>query len=430
MAPAPMHGDGAAAGMDDMPLAQQTAPQAAAEAAAPALEPHRSCRMPTPAPAAEEGTALEAEPAALPPAKRARLHNGATEGDGSGVPLSAAAPLVPLVPLRDGLDASSAEAAHTTAGTAAADNDVDMAERGGGTTASAAGGAELAASLPPSMPVTQAASCAAVDALAAAHPAMAPPSAASIFASAPAAAPASAADTARALALQVPAVSLARKVRAPRRTKPQRLVEAAQEPAHFPLRARFAQLVTPAGEAAARSLASRLDKNRDLLAMSHQPDVGDQLRVAAAALARHRAALALMARYGPRLSWVVASVADMAEYYRRFARRTNLNTVWRSGGGPEVCYSPPVSTVEAGSGGGAGAAAAAAACSAPLSQASAAGPFASPAPVAAALAPPLTKWDKLAAALRLYVPLLPLSPASRMPFLRDLLALLRLALDG
>jgi hypothetical protein len=28
------------------------------------------------------------------------------------------------------------------------------------------------------------------------------------------------------------------------------------------------------------------------------------------------------------------------------------------------------------------------------------------------------------------VPLLPLSPASRMPFLRDLLALLRLALDG
>jgi hypothetical protein len=125
---------------------------------------------------------------------------------------------------------------------------------------------------------------------------------------------------------------------------------------------------------------------------SHVWERGDELCVTAGALARHWAALAMIARYGPSCSLLIALLVDIVEYYRLWGNRRELmKDRW------SISKLPIIALV----GGGGGAA------SAP----SAAGGAASSALL----------LDKLLAALRLWVPLLPLPPGPlRSALLRDL----------
>ena len=57
---------------------------------------------------------------------------------------------------------------------------------------------------------------------------------------------------------------------------------------------------------------------------SHVWERGDELSVTSGALARHRAALALLARYGARCSLAIALIIDVIEYYRAWGNRRDL----------------------------------------------------------------------------------------------------------
>ena len=119
---------------------------------------------------------------------------------------------------------------------------------------------------------------------------------------------------------------------------------------------------------------------------------GDELAVTAGALARHWAALAMLARYGAPCSLLIALLVDIVEYYRLWGnRRELLKDKW-----PVGRERVPQCVLLGGAGGAGGAGAAAAPSS-------------------------VTLLDKLLAALRLWVPLLPLPPGTmRTALLRDL----------
>jgi proteasome lid subunit RPN8/RPN11 len=115
---------------------------------------------------------------------------------------------------------------------------------------------------------------------------------------------------------------------------------------------------------------------------------GDELSVTAGALARHRAAVAIIGRYGAGCSLLIALIIDVIEYYRAWGNRRDLvHGTWS--------LPPDIDVVQ----------------SLPLTGSSSAE---QPPNVSVRLI------DKLLASMRLWVPLLPLSPGPlRNALLRD-----------
>lgn len=117
---------------------------------------------------------------------------------------------------------------------------------------------------------------------------------------------------------------------------------------------------------------------------------GDELSVTAGALARHRAAVAIIGRYGAGCSLLIALIIDVIEYYRAWGNRRDLvHGTWS--------LSPDIDIVQ----------------SLPLTDSFSAERL--PAPNVS-----VRLIDKLLASMRLWVPLLPLSPGPlRNALLRD-----------
>ena len=115
---------------------------------------------------------------------------------------------------------------------------------------------------------------------------------------------------------------------------------------------------------------------------SHLHERGDELFVTAGALARARASVAILARYGPDMSLFLALVFDIIEYYRGWGnRRELLRDKWPAPSQGDVVASLNIA------GGG-------------VAQTTA----------AAAHVYNVRLVDKMLAALRLWVPLFPLPP--------------------
>jgi hypothetical protein len=152
--------------------------------------------------------------------------------------------------------------------------------------------------------------------------------------------------------------------------------------------------------AATRALPAPLERQSTGKRESHVWERGDEVAVTAGALSRHLAALAMMARYGPRCSLLIALMVDVVEYYRLWGNRRELTRErWPAAqAAVPLC---PLLPPRAQSGG-------------------------------APRAPPADAvlLDKLLAALRQWVPLLPLRQGpARTALLRDLGAYIVAAWD-
>ena len=146
---------------------------------------------------------------------------------------------------------------------------------------------------------------------------------------------------------------------------------------------------------------------------SHVWERGDELTVSAGALSRHRAALAMLQRYGPRCSLLLALMLDVIEYYRCWGSRKELVTERWKGGAPVGL--PPLLPQQ---------------LPTPASAASAAAPAPATLPSACSRPDKPVLLDKLLASLRLWVPLLPLPPGPlRIALLNDLAAYIVAAWD-